>query len=418
MKSAAATIILNAMVFDGTGADPVRTDVLVRDGRIAAVGGDLGRSAAADAQVVDGAGATLMPGLIDGHAHLGFGSTTDHLSDRREAVEERTLLIAHAGEVLLNSGFTSAYSGGNRLPAAEVAARKAFSEGWLPGPRLRACSWEGSVGMLEPGQYSFPGVADRAPDPDGVSRFVHEMADLGVDIVKLSLSGESAVVHGTSRVMQFTESEVAAAGAAARERGVWLTAHAHSAEAIKLAVRHGVRAIYHATFADSEAIDALAEARDRVFVAPTPGVIWAHLHDQTHPPEPGMEVTETAASVKVVAAELKERGVRLVPGGDYGFAFNPIGLNARDLRLFVDWFGFTPGEALRAATQYGGQLMGMPDSLGLIRPGYLADLLLVEPDPLDDIGVLCDSASLSMIMRDGRLHKLDAARRAQHPAFS
>jgi imidazolonepropionase-like amidohydrolase len=414
----ADTIIVNASVFDGTGADPVRADVLVRDGRIAAVGDSLSRSDAADAQLVDGAGATLIPGLIDGHAHLGFGSTTDHLSDRREAVEERTLLIAHAGEVLLNSGFTSAYSGGNRLPAAEVAARKAFGEGWLPGPRLRACSWEGSVGMLEPGLYSFPGVDDRAPDPDGVSRFVHEMADLGVDIVKLSLSGESAVVHGTSRVLQFTESEVAAAGAAAAERGVWLTAHAHSAEAIKLAVRHGVRAIYHATFADSEAIDALAEARDRVFVAPTPGIIWAHLHDQSHPPEPGMEVTETAASVKVVAAELKARGVRLVPGGDYGFAFNPIGLNARDLRLFVEWFGFTPAEALRAATQYGGQLMGMPDSLGLIRPGYLADLLLVEGDPLDDISILTDRDNISMIMREGRLHKLEADRRAQQHALS
>jgi cytosine/adenosine deaminase-related metal-dependent hydrolase len=229
----AATIIVNALVFDGTGADPVQADVLVREGRIAAVGDSLSRSDAGDAQLVDGAGATLIPGLIDGHAHLGFGSTTDHLSDRREAVEERTLLIAHAGEVLLDSGFTSAYSGGNRLPAAEVAARKAFGEGWLPGPRLRACSWEGSVGMLEPGQYSFPGVDDRAPDPAGVSRFVHEMADLGVDIVKLSLSGESAVVHGSSRVLQFTESEVAAAAAAAAERGVWLTAHAHSAEAIK-----------------------------------------------------------------------------------------------------------------------------------------------------------------------------------------
>jgi imidazolonepropionase-like amidohydrolase len=418
LKSATATIIINAMVFDGTGTDPVRADVLVRDGHIVAVADHLTRSDLGDDQVVDGTGATLIPGLIDGHAHLGFGSTTDHLSDRREPHEEKTLLIAHAGEVLLSSGFTSAYSGGNRLPAAEVAVRKAFGEGWLPGPRLRACSWEGSVGMLKPGQYSFPGVADRAPDPDGVSRFVHEMADLGVDIVKLSLSGESAVVQGTSRVLQFTESEVAAAGVAARERGVWLTAHAHSAEAIKLAVRHGVRAIYHATFADEEAIDALAEARARIFVAPTPGIIWAHLHDETHPPEPGMEVAETAASVKVVAAELKARGVRLVPGGDYGFTFNPVGLNARDLRLFVDWFGFTPAEALRAATCHGGQLMGMPDSLGVIKAGYLADLLLVDGDPLDDIGILADPANISMIMRDGRRHKLDAARQVQRRTLS
>jgi imidazolonepropionase-like amidohydrolase len=134
----AATIIVNALVFDGTGADPVHADVLVREGRIAAVGDSLSRSDAGDAQLVDGAGATLIPGLIDGHAHLGFGSTTDHLSDRREAVEERTLLIAHAGEVLLNSGFTSAYSGGNRLPAAEVSpgARRSAKA----GSRGRGCA--------------------------------------------------------------------------------------------------------------------------------------------------------------------------------------------------------------------------------------------------------------------------------------
>jgi imidazolonepropionase-like amidohydrolase len=408
-----ATVIVNARVFDGTGTDPVPADVLVDGSRIIEVAPHLGRSARSDARVIDGTGATLMPGLIDGHAHLGFGSTTRYLSDRSESNEEKALLIAHAGAVLLDSGFTSAYSGGNRLPAAEVAARRAFSAGWLPGPRLRACSWEGSVGLVQPGNYSFPGVADRAADPDGVARFVHEMADLGVDTVKLSLSGESAVVHGSSRILQFTDSEVAAASAAARQRGVWLTAHAHSPEAIMLAVKYGVRAIYHATFADDAAIDALTRARDHVFVAPTPGVIWAHQHDPGHPPEPGMEVAETADSVKAVAAELRSRGVRLVPGGDYGFAFNPIGLNARDLRLFVDWFGYTPAQALRAATQHGGQLMDMGGELGLVAPGYLADLLLVAGDPLDDIGLLADQRNLVMIMKDGRAHKLDASRAAR-----
>lgn len=407
-----AVAIVNAQVFDGTGTDPVRADVLVEGARITVVAARLDRSARADALVIDGSGATLLPGLIDGHAHLGFGSTTRYLSDRSEPSEEKALLIAHAGAVLLDSGFTSAYSGGNRLPAAEVAARRAFGEGWLPGPRLRACSWEGSVGLVEPGNYSFPGVLEREPDPEGVARFVHQMADLRVDIVKLSLSGESAVVHGSSRILQFTDSEVAAASAAARQRGVWLTAHAHSSEAITMAVRHGVRAIYHATFADDKAIDALARARDHVFVAPTPGVIWAHLHDPSHPPEPGMEVPETATSVKAVAAELRSRGVRLVPGGDYGFAFNPIGLNARDLRLFVEWFGFTPAQALRAATQHGGQLMGMAGELGLIAEGYLADLLLVEGDPLSDIGLLADQDRLGMIMKDGRAHKLPGGRTA------
>ncbi len=322
-------LVVNAQVFDGSGRPCSPAEVLVEGNRIVAVAdhvsADLVDRAGNDLEIIDGTGATLMPGLVDGHTHLGFGSTVEHTSDRREPDEEKTMLVAHCGRVMLDHGFTSCYSGGNRMPATEVAARKAFDEGWLPGPRLRATSWEGSAGMVSPGHYDFPGIDNRPSDPQSVADFVNAMADLGVDIVKLSLTGESAVVAGTSRIMQFTEEEVAAAAAAARERGVWLTAHAHSAEAVRLAVAYGIRAIYHATFADDEAIEALAAARDRVFVAPTAGIIYAHLHDTEHPPTEGMETQETYESIRRVAPELHRRGVRLVIGGDYGFALNPIG---------------------------------------------------------------------------------------------
>jgi imidazolonepropionase-like amidohydrolase len=408
-----STLIAGAQVFDGSGGPAGAADVLIEGNRIAAVGSSIPPSLRGDAEVIDASGATLIPGLIDGHAHLGFGSTVEYISDRRETDEEKGLLMAHSGRVLLDCGFTGAYSGGNRLPRAEVAARSAFAQGWLPGPRLRAASWEGSAGLVEPGVYDFPGTAGRVSDPGSVARFVDEMADIGVDIVKLNLSGESAIVAGSSRIVQFTDEEVAAASAKAAERGVWLTAHAHSADAIKMAVRHGVRAIYHCTFPDEEALDLLAAARDRVFVAPTPGIIYAHLIDPAFPPADITDMQDAMASIKQVVPELKARGVRLVPGGDYGFAFNPIGKNARDLQLFVDWFGLTPVEALRSATEVGGQLMDMSGELGLIRPGYLADLLLVEGDPVEDISILQDQAMLAAIIKDGRIHKLAAGRRGR-----
>jgi len=407
------TLIAGAQVFDGSGADPFAADVLIDGDRIAALGRDVTPALAEGAGVIDGSGATLMPGLIDGHAHLGFGSTVEYTSDRRESEDERALLIAHAGRVLLDSGFTSAYSGGNRLPRAEVAARVAFERDWLPGPRLRAASWEGSAGLVGPGVYEFPGTDRRASDPESVARFVDDMADAGVDIVKLTLTGESAVVAGTSRVLQFTDEEVAAASATADKRGVWLTAHAHSADAITMAVRHGIRAVYHCTFPDDEALDLLTQARDQIFVAPTPGIIYAHLIDPAFPPADIGEMREALASVQAVVPELKARGIRLVPGGDYGFAFNPVGKNARDLQLFVDWFGFTPAEALHCATAVGGELMGMGGELGLIKPGYLADLLLVDGDPVADIAVLQDPGRLAAIVKGGRFHKLAAGRRGR-----
>ncbi|MGW1783379.1 amidohydrolase family protein [Streptomyces sp. NPDC002143] len=400
------TLFTDVQVFDGTGKDPFPADVLVEGNRITAVADRIPRDLRTDARVIDGGGGTLLPGLVDAHAHLGFGSTVEHRSARRdEPEEEKALLVAHAGRVLLDHGITSAYSGGNRLPRTETAARKAFAEGWMPGPRLKAASWEGSAGMVEPGVYDFPGVDGRASDPYSVARFVTDMAQVGVDIVKLSLSGESAVVQGTSRIVQFTAEEVAAAAKAAEKHGVWLTAHAHAAESIKMAVRYGIRAVYHCTFADEEALDLLEAARDRVFVAPTPGIIHANLHEAASEPEPGMEVEATAEAVRAVVPELVRRGIRVVPGGDYGFAWNPVGRNLRDLELFVDWFGFTPAEALRAATRHGGQIMGMEHELGLIRPGFLADLVLVDGDPLEEIAILQDRDRLAAIMKDGKLHK-------------
>jgi len=412
------TLIAGGQVFDGTGDEAVAADVLIDGNRIAAVGRAIPAAQRAGAAVLDASGLTVIPGLVDGHAHLGFGSTVEHLAGRHASEEEKALLVAHSGRVLLDCGFTSAYSGGNRLPRVEVAARDAFAQGWLPGPRLRAASWEGSAGQVQPGVYDFPGTGGRASDPASVARFVAEMADAGVDIIKLTLSGESAVIAGTSRVIQFTDEEVAAAAAAAADRGLWVTAHAHSADAIKMAVRHGIRAVYHCSFADEEALDLLTAARDRVFVAPTPGIIYAHLIDPAFPPADVGEMRDALDSVRKVAPELKARGVRLVPGGDYGFAFNPVGRNARDLQLFVDWFGFTPAEALRSATGYGGELMGLPGELGLIRAGCLADLVLVDGDPLADISILQDQGRLTAIMKDGRFHKLAAERRSPSRALA
>jgi hypothetical protein len=163
-----------------------------------------------------------------------------------------------------------------------------------------------------------------------------------------------------------------------------------------------------AIVADEEALDLLEAARDHVFVAPTPGIIHANLHEADSEPEPGMEVEATAEAVRKVVPELVRRGVRVVPGGDYGFAWNPVGRNLRDLELFVDWFGFTPAEALRAATLHGGQIMGMGDELGLIREGFLADLVLVDGDPLVEIAILQDRDRLAAIMKDGVLYKAPA----------
>jgi len=103
--------------------------------------------------------------------------------------------------------------------------------------------------------------------------------------------------------------------------------------------------------------------------------------------------------------KMHKRGIRILPGGDYGFAWMPHGTNANDLQYFVDYIGMTPAEALRAATKLGSEIMLRPDELGMLRPGYLADIVLVNGDPLKDLSLLTDPAKIQLVMKDGVIYK-------------
>jgi imidazolonepropionase-like amidohydrolase len=181
-----------------------------------------------------------------------------------------------------------------------------------------------------------------------------------------------------------------------------------------MCLRHGVDMIYHATLADDEAKDMLEAAKDRVFVAPAIGLPYARLRDAELYGVATSDYIRARAEkeievVSATMAELHRRGVRVMPGGDYGFKWNPHGKNARDLAMFVECFGFTPLEAIRTATEWGGQLMGpslgLGNGLGQVSEGFLADLLLVDGDPSRDIEILQDRDRLLAIMKDGDFHK-------------
>jgi len=416
------TLIANASIFDGTGGAAFPGEVLIEGNRITAVAKGGEHIDAPDAERIDGGGATLIPGLVEAHGHLGFGSSVDRVTTRRDlSSQERLLFTAHAVRVLLDFGFTSLYSAGSADAKCEVALRDAIEAGWMSGCRISACSFERSASAFVPSlaqaQTRYAGISTRAPDVAGTREFVNDMADLGVDSVKFVVTGESGVVPGTSRVLQFYDEELQAAGEVARERGVWLNGHVHSCESIKMALRHGFRVLYHCTWADEEAMDLLEAQKDRIFIAPAPGINWANCYEGeafgiTREVAEAQEQFITLEQVQKVMPELHKRGLRILPGGDYGFAHNPIGRNGRDLELFVKLFGFTPAEALSAATKWGGEIMGRED-LGLIRAGFIADLLLVEGDVLADLRLIQARENFRLIMQNGRVHKY-APNRGQH----
>jgi len=403
-------LFVNANIFDGSGAAPFSGEVLVKGNRIAAMArqgeGPLPRE---NAEIIDASNATLMPGLIEAHAHLSWPSSLERFVPGMSLPPEDLLLnTARNARVLLDHGFTSAYSGGALGKTLEVSLKAQIDSGGMAGPRLVPSSIERSPpnenAYLEGGE-----AAEHASGPEAIREYIKDCAACGVKVVKFLLSGESALKPGASMQILYSEEEMRAAGEQARESGVWLTGHAHAAEAIKMGVRNGFRVLYHCTYADQEAIDMLAESRAEIFVAPTLGIVQATL-DAKPPPQFDMSHMKADAEVvlerqKKVAPELKRRGVRLLPGGDYGFPFNPNGRNARDLELFVRHLGYTPAEALSAATKLGGEIMDMGGELGLIKSGYLADLLLVAGDPTKNVAILQDKENLRVIMKDGRFHK-------------
>lgn len=402
------TLFTNVSVIDGTGADPFDGAVLVRGNRIAAVTrGDVHE--AGSAEIVDGGGATLMPGLIDAHAHLSFLDAATLGDINNLSAERHVLEAAKNARKMLEHGFTSMFSGSSARDNLEVALRDAIDAGDIPGPRLKAATRQMTVtgGFGDLGQndaYSL--VLD---GPEAFRSACRAAARAGVDTFKIVPSAPGSGPDPLAEDTAMSDEEVAAVCAVARQRNRMVAAHARSAEAVKMCVRNGVQVVYHATLADDEAKDMLEAERDRVFVAPAMGLPYGRLTEGEKYGVSTDDFTRARAEKEIetvsrTMAELRKRGIRVLPGGDYGFKWNPHGRNARDLAMFVELFGFSPLEAIQAATQAGGELMGEPGRLGVIAEGAFADLLLVDGDPVADIALLQDRERLLAVMKDGAFH--------------
>jgi imidazolonepropionase-like amidohydrolase len=401
------TLFTGVKIFDGSGAALFPGEVLVRGNRITAVArGDerLPRDGAAE---IDGAGRTLMPGMVEAHAHLTWPTNIERVTNGMKLpIEEHMLVTAQNARITLDHGFTSAYSAGSLGERIEPVLRDMIDAGSLPGPRLRASA-------LEKGMEGVMGVPEgHDPNHDrsipGLVAYVKAMKELGCDTIKFLMSSDEGFAPGGAQVLMYSEAEAQAVGQAAREAGIWLACHAQAAEAVKRAVRAGFRHIFHCTYADEEALDLLEANRDRLFVAPAPGLLYARVHEAQ---DFGIGRAEAERMGAVSGLELmaeiypkmRQRGIRVLPGGDYGFPYNPIGRNARDLQLFVDILGYSPTETLVAATRLGGQLMDM--DLGTIAEGMLADILLIDGDPVSNIAILQDHSRMPVVMKDGKFHR-------------
>lgn len=399
------TLFTNIRIFDGSPNASREGQVLVDGERIAKVAYAPETIDAPGATIVDGHGGTLMPGMVEAHAHLTWASSVEKIYHAFILPpEELEVAATRNARVLLDHGFTSAYSAGALGDGIEVRLAAAINAGETPGPRLIPSTLERSP---EGAEGVDTGDVFNGRGPEAMRAFMKYCTDQGIGSVKLVISGEDALKPGSHSDLLYTVEEMDAAREAAKEYGLWIATHAYTDEAVDLALRAGARIIYHASYIGERTAEKLAAHKDEVFYGPGCGVSVAAL-EASPPPHIDMSHMKHSAAERMelegkLVPALKAMGVRTLIGGDYGFPFNPNGRNARDLQHFVDYFGYSPVEALAAATGLGGELMGI--EVGRIEEGYLADLLLVDGDPTQDVAILQGKDHFKAIMKGGAFHK-------------
>jgi imidazolonepropionase-like amidohydrolase len=412
-------LLANVLIFDGSGRKPYRGEVLVQGNRIEKVGKGANKIARGGAEVVDGDGAMLMPGMVNCHSHIGYPDSQGLRDIGEVPPEEHTLNALGNARTVLDHGFTALVSAACAKPRLDIVVRNHINAGRAPGPRMRAASPQligtagnGDARQMHMHHESFGFVCD---GPDAMRRTVREMIREGVDVIKISCSGDTLGQWPTGRsgYVTMAEDEVAAAAEVAHSRGKWLAAHARATESIALCLKYGIQIIHHATYVDDRLLDALEKKKAEHWVCPAVGILYVCAHEAQDWDIIGGDVgmvghvnAEIETAHSTTTAMLK-RGIRVLPFGDYGFAFNPHGADARELEHLVNLLGFKPIETLVAATKWGGEAFAMdgPVELGEIKAGYLADLLLVDGDATEDVTLLQDKDNILMIMKDGQYHK-------------
>jgi imidazolonepropionase-like amidohydrolase len=355
-------------------------------------------------------GYTLLPGLVDCHAHLvgepDSGRGYAELLTRTGA-QEALAGVRNARDTL-HAGFTTVRDVGTFRAFVDVALRDAIEAGWVEGPRMQVAGayvtssgGGGDVTGLAPDVDAVVpaelrlGVADSV---DEVRRAVRRVLHGGADLVKVIATGAVMTSGGVPGAPELSEDEIRAAVEEAALYGAAVAAHAHGAEGIKRAVRAGVRSVEHGSLMDDEGVELMAACGTFLVADVYCGDYIAEVgRAKGWDPEILRKNDETTQSQRDAFARCVKAGVRIAFGTDSGIY--PHGWNARQLAYQVRC-GQSPLDALRSATLWAAELLGWSDRIGRVAPGFLADLVAVAGDPLDDVRLLED---VRLVVKGGQV---------------
>ncbi|MDA1258469.1 MAG: amidohydrolase family protein [Chloroflexi bacterium] len=407
--------ITGATLIDGTGRDPVQnaTVLIGDDGRITSVGqsDQLPRGV----EVIEVSGMTVMPGLIDCHVHLMI--VTDSMQTLAlKSPSIRVLEAADNARRTLDAGITSVRDAGG-TPAGVKAA---IARGLIPGPRMRIAvgvltQTGGHGDFLLPGGMNHPFIPPTGTlehpgticdGPEDVRRSVREQLRAGADFIKMCTTGGVLSPGDELDATQFTREEISVMVYEAAAAGKTCMAHAMGPEGIRNAVEFGVESIEHGFYIDEETAQVMSTRG--AFLVPTFQAPRAALRYEAA--NPGSMLPQSVEKCRAVMADQAnnfriavEAGVKVAMGTDAGVGVH--GENAEELRLLVEEGGLSPMEAIVVGTRNAAECAHIDGDVGTLVPGKLADLLVVDGDPLTDISVLEDRRNLKIIMQGGVSYK-------------
>jgi len=406
-------VIRGATLIDGAGASPVRDGAVVVEGNtISKVGLSREISVGPEAQIIEAQGKTLLPGFIDTHAHM---IAYEYNLEKRITTPASLTVIKTLKNLkaTLDGGVTTVRDGGG----CDLGYKLAVEQGLTPGPRLfiTIVPLSQAGGLFDLPLYSgakvdlsniTPRVRLFCGGVENVRQITRQLLLEGADVIKISTTGSVYTHPGKVPGPQFTPEEIAAAVYEAKAAGKRSMTHCEGGQGLRNALNGGIDTIEHGFYLTDEDVKLMKE-RD-VWLVPTLACNYGILKVIKRDPKAGIHEQSVVVAKSIIADHAKSiqraaaAGVKIAMGSD-AFGWDQ-GENLYELELMVG-LGFTPMQAIVAGTTSAAKLLGAEDKIGSVTPGKLADILLVDGDPLADIRILQDKSRIQLIMKDGAVYK-------------
>jgi imidazolonepropionase-like amidohydrolase len=404
-------VFRNGKIIDGTGKVIEKGTVAVNGKNLVFVGPTNKFRPSSKDTIFDLSGKTILPGLIDCHVHFCLDGSPDPVrSFSRESVPTTVLKAARYAELTLEAGVTTVRDQGGK-DYIDIAIRDGIESAFIPGPRMICCGKQ--ICMTGGHGWEFGREANGENDIRTAAR---EQLKAGANFIKMMATGGIMTKGVEPGSTQFTIEELRAGVQEAQKAGKRTASHAQGTEGIKNSLLAGIHSIEHGIFLDDEAIELMLERK--AYLVPTLSVTYHILRGGTKRGVPAFAVEKARLAIKSHKQSVKKAyraGVPIAFGTDAGTPFNEHGENLKELELLVAT-GFTPMEAIIAATKTASDVLGLEQMIGSLEKGKLADLIVVDGNPLEDIGLLQKKDKILVIMKDGHFFKCQVPKGGDGPS--